>query len=96
MFHKITEHNSLKGTFHRVILLLRQPVDILATLDHALGLEKTHILQFLHQQLGHIAFTPTCGHIGDSFLFNLGFVLFGSHLKVTSLGSGATRGAFGI
>ena len=36
---------------------------------------------------------PARGHIGDSFLFNLGFVLLGSHLKVTSFDSEATRGA---
>ena len=52
-FHKITEHNSFKSTFKRVIFSLTR-----APLDHSLTLEKTHILQFLHCRLRHFALTP--------------------------------------
>ena len=43
MFHKTTEYNSFKGTFHRVIFSFA-----CTPLDHALSLEETHILQFLY------------------------------------------------
>ena len=62
-------------------------------LDHGLSLEETQILQFLHHWFRHFAFAPTSWKIGNCFIFNLGFVLFGSHLNITSLGSGATKGA---
>ena len=39
MFHEITEHNGLKGTFHRVIFSFA-----CMPLDHALSLEETQIL----------------------------------------------------
>jgi hypothetical protein len=38
-FHKITEHNAFKGTFHRVIFSFP-----CTPLDHALSLEETEIL----------------------------------------------------
>ena len=38
-FHKITEYNSFKGTFHRVIFSFT-----CVPLDHALSLKETHIL----------------------------------------------------
>ena len=91
MFHEISEHNGLKGTFHGVIFSFTS-----APLAYALILEETHTLQLLDQWFRHLAFTPTCGHNGDRFLFNLGLVLLGSHLKVTSFGSGATRVAIGF
>ena len=87
-FHEITEYNGLKGTFHGVIFTFS-----CTPLDHTLRFEKTQILSFLHCCFRHFAFAPTYWHIGHCFLFNLRFVLLGSHLKVTSLGSGATRGA---
>ena len=91
-FHKITEHNSFKCTFKRVIFSFA-----CTPLDHSLTLEKTHILQFLNSCFRHFALTPARGKISNCFIFNFGFVLFGSHLSVTSsnLGSGATRGAKG-
>ena len=90
VFHKVTEHNGFKSTFKRVIFsFTRTP------LDYGLTLEKTHILQFLHGCLGHFAFAPSRRKICNCFIFNLGFVLLGSHLNVTSLGSGATRGVNG-
>ena len=89
-FHKITEHNSFKSTFKRVIFSLT-----CAPLDHSWALEKTHIFQFLHSCLGHFVLAPSRRKICNCFIFNLGFVLLGSHLNVTSLGSGATRGVNG-
>ena len=86
-FHKITEHNGFKSTFKRVIFSFA-----CAPLDHSLILEKAHILQFLHSYLGHFALTPARRKICNCFIFNLGLVLLGSHLNVTSLGSGAMRG----
>ena len=38
-FHKITEHNGFKGTFHRVIFSFA-----CTPLDHTLSLEEPHIL----------------------------------------------------
>ena len=35
---------------------------------------------------------PTCGHIGDRSLFNLGLVLLGIHLTVTSFARGLREG----
>ena len=78
-FHKITEHNGFKSTFKRVIFSLTR-----APLDHSLTLEKTHILQFLYSCLRHFAFTPARGEIWNCFIFDLGLVLLGSHLSVTS------------
>ena len=43
-FHEITEHNGLKGTFHRVIFSFPW-----MPLDYTLSLEETQILQFLHR-----------------------------------------------
>ena len=60
-------------------------------LDYGLTLEKTYILQFLHSRLRHLALKPARRKICNYFIFNLGLVLLGSHLNVTSLGSGATR-----
>ena len=83
-FHEITEYNGLKGTFKGIFFSFA-----CAPLNHSLALEKTHILQFMYNRLGHFALAPTRRKIRNCFVFNLGLV---SHLKVTSLGSGATRG----
>src|SRR6185312_4544281 len=53
-FSKITEYNSLKGTFEGIFFSFA-----CAPLDHSLTLEKTHILQFLHCCLRHFALMPT-------------------------------------
>ena len=87
-FHEVTEHNGLECTFHGVIFSF--PCRLL---DHTLSLEETQIFQFLHRCFRYFAFALTCWHIGNCFLSNLGFVLLGSHLNVTSLVLGATRGA---
>ena len=53
VFHKVTEHNGFKSTFKGVIFsFTRTP------LDYDLTLEKTHILQFLHSRLRHLALAP--------------------------------------
>ena len=86
-FHKITEHDGFKCTFKRIILSFAW-----TPLNYTLSLEKTHILQFLYNRFRHFASTPAYGKIGNSFIFDLGVVLLGSHLNVTSSSSGATRG----
>ena len=89
-FHKVTEHNGFKSTFKGIIFsFTRTP------LDYGLTLEKTHILQFLHSRLGYFTFAPARRKICNCFIFDLGLVLFGSHLSVTSSDSGATRGVSG-
>ena len=90
MFHKITEYNGLKGTFEGIFFSFA-----CAPLDYSLTLEKTHILQFLHSHLGYFTFAPARRKICNCFIFDPGLVLFGSHLSVTSSGSGATRGVSG-
>ena len=87
-FHEITEHNGFKGTLHRVIFSFP-----CTPLDHVMSLEETQILQFLHPLIQTFCFSANPLKIGNCFLFNLGFVLLGSHLNVKSLASGATRGA---
>ena len=89
-FHEITEHNGFKFTFERIIFSFA-----CAPLDYSLSLEKTHILQFLNGSFRHFAFALARGKIGNYFIFDFGLVLLGSHLSVTSLGSGATRGVNG-
>ena len=86
-FHEIMEHNGFKCTFEGTIFSFA-----CTPLDYSLTLEKTHILQFLHCRLRHFALTPARRKICNCFIFNLGLVLLGSHLNVTSLGSGAMRG----
>ena len=89
-FHKITEYNGFKGTFEgKIFSFTCMP------LDYSLALEKTHILQFLHSRLGYFTFAPARRKICNCFIFDLGLVLFGCHLSVTSSGSGATRGVSG-
>ena len=89
-FHKVTKHNGFKSTFKWIMFsFTRTP------LDYGLTLEKTHILQFLYSCLRHFALAPARGEICNCFIFDLGLVLLGSHLSVTSLGSGATRGVNG-
>ena len=90
VFHKVTKHNGFKSTFKRVFFSFAW-----APLDYGLTLEKTHILQFLHCRLRHFALTPARRKICNYFIFNLGLVLLGSHLNVTSLGSGTMRGVNG-
>ena len=89
-FHEITEHNGFKGTFHRVIFSFP-----CTPLDHALSLEEPHILQILHHWFRHFIFALARWKISNCFVFNRGFVFLGSHLNVTSLGSGAKRGVNG-
>ena len=86
-FHKITEHNGFKSTFKRVIFSFA-----CTPLDHSLTLEKTHILQFLYSCLRQFALTPARRKICNCFIFNLGFVLLGSHLSVTSYARGLREG----
>ena len=66
-------------------------------MDHSLTLDQSHILQFLHGCFGHFALLPARGEIRNFLNVKLGFVLFRSHLSVTSrnLGMWATRGANG-
>ena len=52
-FHEITEDNSFKGTLEGIIFSFAR-----APLDYSLTLEKTHILQFLHNCLRHFTFAP--------------------------------------
>ena len=52
-FHKITEDNRFKGTLEGIIFSFAR-----APLDYSLTLEKTHILQFLHNCLRHFTFAP--------------------------------------
>ena len=89
-FHEITEDNSFKGTLEGIIFSFAR-----APLDYSLTLEKTYILQFLHRCLRHFTFAPARREICNCFILDLGLVLFGSHLCVMSLGSGATRGGSG-
>ena len=89
-FHEITEQNGFKSTFERIIFSFT-----CAPLDHSLTLKKTHILQFLNSCFRHFAFAPARGKIGNRFIFDFGLVLLGSHLNITSLSSGATRGVNG-
>ena len=89
-FHEITEHNNFKCTFERIIFSFT-----CTPLDHSLTLEKTHGLQFLYSCFGNFAFAPDRRKICNCFIFDPGLVLFGSHLSVTSSGSGATRGVSG-
>ena len=89
-FHEITEDNSFKGTLEGIIFSFAR-----APLDYSLTLEKTHILQFLHNCLRHFTFAPARREICNCFILDLGLVLFGSHLCVTSSGSRDMRGLSG-
>ena len=89
-FHEITEYNGFKGTFEGIIFSFAY-----APLDYSLILEKTHILQFLHNCLRHFTFAPARREICNCFILDLGLVLFGSHLCVTSSDSGAMKGVSG-
>ena len=88
MYRKKKEYNGLEGTFLGLIFSFA-----CTPLDHGLSLEETHIFQFLHCWFRHFALASARWKIGNCFVFNFGLVFLGSHLKVTSLRSGATRGA---
>ena len=78
-FHEIMEHNGFKCTFEGTIFSFA-----CTPLDYSLTLEKTHILQFLYSCLRHFALAPARGEICNCFIFDLGFVLLGNHLRITS------------
>jgi hypothetical protein len=88
--HEIMKDNSFKGTLEEIIFSFTR-----APLDYSLTLEKTHILQFLHNCLRHFTFAPARREICNCFILDLGLVLFGSHLCVTSSGSRDMRGVSG-